>query len=85
MPVAPFAARAGPASSAYEGGTFRVDIQLPNAYPFEPPKMKFTTKVWCVSLRRLARLKRRCAAPGAPAWLMHRGPRLPALCAGTRT
>ena len=24
-----------------------VDIQLPAAYPFEPPKMRFVTKVWC--------------------------------------
>jgi ubiquitin-conjugating enzyme (huntingtin interacting protein 2) len=37
---------AGPAASPYEGGTFLVDIQLPGAYPFEPPKMRFITKVW---------------------------------------
>ncbi|KAL6182673.1 hypothetical protein ACLB2K_044088 [Fragaria x ananassa] len=30
----------------YEGGTFQIDISLPDAYPFEPPKMQFTTKVW---------------------------------------
>lgn len=24
----------------------QVDIQLTNAYPFEPPKMRFITKVW---------------------------------------
>ncbi|BFG32243.1 hypothetical protein CerSpe_185170 [Prunus speciosa] len=36
----------GPIGTPYEGGTFQIDIALPDAYPFEPPKMKFTTKVW---------------------------------------
>ncbi|KAJ1704039.1 hypothetical protein LUZ63_003818 [Rhynchospora breviuscula] len=36
----------GPVSSPYEGGTFTIDIRLPNGYPFEPPKMQFVTKVW---------------------------------------
>nr|AXR85312.1 E2.299 [Sanionia uncinata] len=36
----------GPVGTPYEGGIFIVDIQLPSAYPFEPPKMQFVTKVW---------------------------------------
>jgi len=36
----------GPEGTVYEGGIFCVDIQIPDAYPFEPPKMKFTTKIW---------------------------------------
>ncbi|KAJ8449535.1 hypothetical protein Cgig2_005557 [Carnegiea gigantea] len=36
----------GPVDSPYEGGTFLIDIVLPDGYPFEPPKMKFLTKVW---------------------------------------
>lgn len=36
----------GPTGTPYEGGTFKIDINLPDGYPFEPPKMKFTTKVW---------------------------------------
>uniref|UniRef100_A0A6M2EEN5 E2 ubiquitin-conjugating enzyme n=1 Tax=Populus davidiana TaxID=266767 RepID=A0A6M2EEN5_9ROSI len=36
----------GPISSPYEGGTFQIDITLPDGYPFEPPKMQFATKVW---------------------------------------
>lgn len=36
----------GPEGSVYDGGIFYVDIILPKQYPFEPPKMKFTTKVW---------------------------------------
>ncbi|KAJ6882559.1 ubiquitin-conjugating enzyme E2 27-like isoform X2 [Populus alba x Populus x berolinensis] len=35
----------GPISSPYEGGTFQIDITLPDGYPFEPPKMQFATKV----------------------------------------
>ena len=36
----------GPSETPYQGGTFLVDIHITNAYPFEPPKMKFLTKVW---------------------------------------
>ncbi len=36
----------GPKGTVYEGGVFAVDIHIPDAYPFEPPKMKFTTKIW---------------------------------------
>ncbi|KAI3698569.1 hypothetical protein L2E82_42214 [Cichorium intybus] len=36
----------GPVSSPYEGGIFHVDITLPDSYPFVPPVMRFTTKVW---------------------------------------
>ncbi|KAI3671457.1 hypothetical protein L1987_87195 [Smallanthus sonchifolius] len=36
----------GPIGTPYEGGTFKIDIDLSAAYPFEPPKMKFATKVW---------------------------------------
>lgn len=36
----------GPDDTPYEGGTFSVDIVIPDGYPFEPPKMKFITKVW---------------------------------------
>ncbi|KAA8540642.1 hypothetical protein F0562_024439 [Nyssa sinensis] len=36
----------GPLGTPYEGGTFNIDIVLPDGYPFEPPKMQFSTKVW---------------------------------------
>lgn len=36
----------GPADTPYAGGQFMIDIQLPNDYPFVPPKMKFDTKIW---------------------------------------
>ncbi|KAK4414107.1 Ubiquitin-conjugating enzyme E2 27 [Sesamum alatum] len=35
----------GPIGTPYEGGTFKIDITLPDGYPFEPPKMRFATKV----------------------------------------
>lgn len=37
---------AGPSGTPYEGGFFVVDIIIPKNYPFEPPKMRFDTKVW---------------------------------------
>lgn len=36
----------GPPDTPYENGDFTVDIQLPHNYPFAPPKMKFSTKIW---------------------------------------
>lgn len=36
----------GPKDTAYDGGVFKVSITIPTAYPFEPPKMKFITKIW---------------------------------------
>lgn len=36
----------GPSGSAYEGGVFYVDICLSPKYPFEPPLVKFRTKIY---------------------------------------
>jgi ubiquitin-conjugating enzyme (huntingtin interacting protein 2) len=36
----------GPPDTPYEGGTFVVDIKIPQEYPFRPPVMKFDTKLW---------------------------------------
>ncbi|KIJ45921.1 hypothetical protein M422DRAFT_29567, partial [Sphaerobolus stellatus SS14] len=36
----------GPEGTPYEGGTYEVDIQIPDSYPFQPVKMKFITKVY---------------------------------------
>ncbi|KAF3903854.1 hypothetical protein ABW20_dc0101882 [Dactylellina cionopaga] len=36
----------GPPGTPYEGGTYNVDIKIPNEYPFKPPQMKFLTNVW---------------------------------------
>ncbi|KAF9414160.1 Ubiquitin-conjugating enzyme E2 1 [Podila epigama] len=36
----------GPPGTPYEGGIFQVDIVLGDTYPFQPPKVKFDTKVY---------------------------------------
>ncbi|KAL6280354.1 hypothetical protein ACE6H2_017235 [Prunus campanulata] len=36
----------GPIGTPYEGGNFQIEIEVPDEYPFVPPKMWFTTKVW---------------------------------------
>jgi ubiquitin-conjugating enzyme (huntingtin interacting protein 2) len=36
----------GPPDTPYEGGTYIVDIKIPQEYPFRPPQMFFKTKLW---------------------------------------
>merc|ERR1712086_1053735 len=36
----------GPDGTPYDGGVFEGDSVLTEEYPYNPPKMKFTTKVW---------------------------------------
>lgn len=36
----------GPDDTPYADGMFEVHMSIPDQYPFEPPKVKFITKIW---------------------------------------
>jgi ubiquitin-conjugating enzyme E2 D/E len=36
----------GPEGTPYEGGVFKVSLKLPTDYPFRPPRVQFTTKMY---------------------------------------
>ncbi|KNC48974.1 ubiquitin carrier protein [Thecamonas trahens ATCC 50062] len=37
---------AGPPDSTHEGGVFRAELEFPKDYPYNPPKMSFTSTMW---------------------------------------
>jgi ubiquitin-protein ligase len=36
----------GPTGTPYEGGAFKLEILVPDRYPFEPPKIRFSTPIY---------------------------------------
>ena len=46
----------GPKDSAYEGGTFELDVHFPKRYPREPPKIEFKTKIFHLNITDQGRI-----------------------------
>ena len=46
----------GPNNSAYEGGTFELDVHFPRMYPKEPPKIVFKTKIFHLNITDQGRI-----------------------------
>lgn len=46
----------GPKESPYEGGTFNLELFLPEEYPMVPPKVRFLTKIYHPNIDRLGRI-----------------------------
>ncbi|KAG2187432.1 hypothetical protein INT44_005120, partial [Umbelopsis vinacea] len=46
----------GPADSPFEKGTFKLDIQIPQRYPFDPPQMRFITPIYHPNIDEAGRI-----------------------------
>ncbi|KAK4048104.1 Ubiquitin-conjugating enzyme E2 [Microbotryomycetes sp. JL201] len=47
---------AGPEGSPFEGGTFKLELFLPEEYPMSPPKVRFLTKLYHPNIDKLGRI-----------------------------
>ncbi|CCW71440.1 unnamed protein product [Phytomonas sp. Hart1] len=46
----------GPPQSCYEGGTFHLELFLPEDYPMVPPKVRFLTKIYHPNVDKIGRI-----------------------------
>jgi ubiquitin-protein ligase len=42
----------GPSDTPYEGGYFKLELKLPETFPFQPPKLMFHTKMYHPNIAR---------------------------------
>ncbi|KAJ1564039.1 ubiquitin-conjugating enzyme E2 N, partial [Nowakowskiella sp. JEL0078] len=47
---------AGPSSSPFEGGIFKLELFLPDDYPMAPPKVRFLNKIYHPNIDKLGRI-----------------------------
>lgn len=47
---------AGPQDSPFEGGTFKLELFLPEEYPMAAPKVRFMTKIYHPNVDKLGRI-----------------------------
>lgn len=47
---------AGPEGTPYEGGTFKLELFLPEDYPMAAPRVRFLTKIYHPNIDRLGRI-----------------------------
>ena len=45
-----------PLQSPFEGGTFKLELFLPEEYPMAPPKVRFMTKIYHPNIDKLGRI-----------------------------
>ncbi|XP_013847980.1 ubiquitin-conjugating enzyme E2 N-like [Sus scrofa] len=46
----------GPQDSPFEGGTFKLELFVPEEYPIKPPKARFVTKIYHPNIDKLGRI-----------------------------